>query len=54
MVQTSGMMLNRRGLLACSDAFDMNLLETISDIRRLKVAAAQVLEGKSAYKGVSC
>ena len=54
MVQTSGMVLNRRGLLACGDAGDLDLLEIISDIRRLEVAAAEVLEGKSAHKGVSC
>ena len=44
MVQTSGKMLNKHGLLMCDDAGDLNLLETISDIRRLKVAAEEGLE----------
>ena len=34
----------------CDDAGDLNLLETISDIRRLKVAAEEGLEWKSAHK----
>ena len=51
MVQTSGNMSNRYGLLVCCDAGDLDLLELISDIRRLKVAAEDGLEGKMSTQG---
>ena len=56
MVQTGGNTSNRHGLLVCCGAGDLDLLELIFDVHRLKVAAEEGLEGKisTQFKGFGC